>query len=387
MPQLDLGQVVGPVGPQGIQGPEGPQGPVGPQGPTGETGPQGPEGPAGPQGPQGVQAPVINDLTTGGVSDALSAEMGKQLQTTKADLTLSNLSNYQKALAAIGGKPRDNLLDNAYFVGGGQFPINQRGQTSYSGTGYGIDRWKINNENGTISISENGITFSSSSASQFSQFIEPSFSDLAGKTVTLSFIVDGNLYTATGQIPSSEPSAYTTYLRTDISDTLFIAFSWSSSSQKFEARINLSSSDSVTLIAAKLELGPTQTLAYQDEEGNWQLFETPDYGEELAKCQAYLKPLAGFYTGGTSGVSATRVSFFVPGPMRALPVVSGVTNLSDAYIAGAEIPDGLVYFGNASFNVIQRGNGYIVQVEQPKSIGSLKNGRVAFDVGWLNAEL
>ena len=40
--------------------------------------------------------------------------------------------------------------------------------------------------------------------------------------------------------------------------------------------------------AAKLEFGPTQTLAYQDEEGNWQLFETPDYGEELAKCQRYL---------------------------------------------------------------------------------------------------
>lgn len=55
MPQLDLGQVVGPQGPQG------------------------PEGPAGPQGPQGEQAPVINDLTTGGTNVALSAEQGKVL--------------------------------------------------------------------------------------------------------------------------------------------------------------------------------------------------------------------------------------------------------------------------------------------------------------------
>lgn len=84
MPQLDLGLVVGPAGPQGIQGPEGPQGPAGPQGPTGETGPQGPEGPAGPQGPQGVQAPVINDLTTGGTNVALSAEQGKVLNTALA---------------------------------------------------------------------------------------------------------------------------------------------------------------------------------------------------------------------------------------------------------------------------------------------------------------
>lgn len=43
------------------------------------------------------------------------------------------------------------------------------------------------------------------------------------------------------------------------------------------------------LIAGKLELGSGQTLAYQNEEGNWQLFETPDYAEELAKCQRYFQ--------------------------------------------------------------------------------------------------
>ena len=150
MPQIDLGQVVGPQGPIGPEGPAGPQGPEGPQGPVGETGPQGPEGPAGPQGPQGVQAPVVNDLTTGGASDALSAEMGKTLQATKADLTLSNLSNYQKALRNLGGRPSRNLLDNWYFAGGGsqqgdgQFPINQRGQTSYTASNANcIDRWKL----------------------------------------------------------------------------------------------------------------------------------------------------------------------------------------------------------------------------------------------------
>lgn len=47
----------------------------------------------------------------------------------------------------------ENLLDNWYFVGGGsqqgggQFPINQRGQTSYSGTNQNaIDRWKISQD-------------------------------------------------------------------------------------------------------------------------------------------------------------------------------------------------------------------------------------------------
>ena len=70
MPQLDLGLVMGP------QGPQGPEGPVGPQGP---------------QGPQGEQAKVVNDLTTGGVDAALSAEQGKALA---ADLSAKAPAGY-----------------------------------------------------------------------------------------------------------------------------------------------------------------------------------------------------------------------------------------------------------------------------------------------------
>ena len=77
----------GEVGPQGEPGPQGPQGEVGPQGPQGEPGPAGPQGEPGPQGPQGTSGfsgaaedlEVINDLTTGGTTAALSAEMGKEL--------------------------------------------------------------------------------------------------------------------------------------------------------------------------------------------------------------------------------------------------------------------------------------------------------------------
>ena len=77
----------GEVGPQGEPGPQGPQGEVGPQGPQGEPGPAGPQGEPGPQGPQGTSGfsgaaedlEIINDLTTGGTTAALSAEMGKEL--------------------------------------------------------------------------------------------------------------------------------------------------------------------------------------------------------------------------------------------------------------------------------------------------------------------
>lgn len=40
------------------------------------------------------------------------------------------------------------------------------------------------------------------------------------------------------------------------------------------------------IVAVKLELGDTQTLAHWDG-SKWVLNEIPDYGEELAKCQRY----------------------------------------------------------------------------------------------------
>lgn len=78
-------------------------------------------------------------------------------------------------------------------------------------------------------------------------------------------------------------------------------------------------------VAAKLELGTTQTLAYQDEDGNWQLFETPDYGEELAKCKRYLQMIntrmlgVGFKEPGNAGV---WMSFGFPVEMRVNPTVT-----------------------------------------------------------------
>lgn len=74
----------GPQGPQGEPGPQGPQGEPGAQGPQGEPGPQGPQGEPGPQGNSGYQGAageleVVNNLTQGGETAALSAEMGKKL--------------------------------------------------------------------------------------------------------------------------------------------------------------------------------------------------------------------------------------------------------------------------------------------------------------------
>lgn len=79
-----IGGEQGEMGPAGPRGEAGPQGEVGPQGEPGPAGPQGEPGPQGPQGTSGFSGAaedleVINDLTTGGTTAALSAEMGKEL--------------------------------------------------------------------------------------------------------------------------------------------------------------------------------------------------------------------------------------------------------------------------------------------------------------------
>lgn len=76
MPELDLGNVMGPQGPKGATGATGPQGPAGPAGPTGPQGPKGDKGDVGATGPQGPQGPTgkVDAFTPIAFSDATSRE-------------------------------------------------------------------------------------------------------------------------------------------------------------------------------------------------------------------------------------------------------------------------------------------------------------------------
>ncbi len=80
-----------------------------------------------------------------------------------------------------------NLLDNSYFPN----PINQRGQSSYSGQGYGIDRWygRILAMTTQVRGADVTITATGTSFAGIRQKIE-NISDYAGKTVTFAV----NLY-------------------------------------------------------------------------------------------------------------------------------------------------------------------------------------------------
>lgn len=232
-----------------------------------------------------------------------------------------------------------NLLDNWYFVGGGsqrgggQFPINQQGKTTYetNGNEYVFDRW--NTQGTTVTLEDDGVTFQDGNG--FNQSIECP-ERLLGKTVTLSALVaectmtsvvfgltaavnafnhtdwlvssrhhtDG-LWTATGTLPSS------------MGDWSHLNFGmWFPSAGKNKIR------------AVKLELGDTQTLAHKEGD-TWVLNDPPpNYALELAKCQRsfvrYSDVGSQVYLG--MGIHANsnylNIPIFTPVPMRANPTLS-----------------------------------------------------------------
>ena len=177
-----------------------------------------------------------------------------------------------------------NLLDNWYFVGGGtgrNFPINQKGASSYSvssGTDISIDRWCLAS-GVTATLSDDYITVDNNIYQLVGKF-----SDFLGKTITLSLLnADGDLFVGTVTLPTTAPSSWTTYLE---DGTLRIA--WDSNRLRIQFR-QLSGTKR-NLVACKLEYGSEQTLCHN--EGTvanpvWVLNEIPDYDLELLKCQLH----------------------------------------------------------------------------------------------------
>lgn len=172
-----------------------------------------------------------------------------------------------------------NLLDNAYFLR----PVNQRGQSSYSGAVYGIDRWKNNNGSSSVALSSDGLTLTASI--QYASFLQRVSTEIpAGTQCTITVLYgSGSIQSNTFAWPSSGNYYITAigstgfYLTTNSTTVLAIARSTNGSA-------------SIILKAIKLELGTEQTLAHR-ENNAWVLNEIPDYEEELTKCQRYLFPV------------------------------------------------------------------------------------------------
>lgn len=210
----------------------------------------------------------------------LQVDMATDIPFVDAGFTDTQKAQARKNIAAGGSN--HNLLDNAYFVGGGSqlgdgvFPINQRGQTSYSSVGYGIDRWRGETGYASVALATDGLKFCSSTSGQWGTLVQlvASAKYLAGETVTISAIIDGTLIYTTYTLPSSGSYDLTAVNVNGIYINLY-----SPDGVNIQFRIYTQETTQHTIKAVKLEKGTVSTLANDPP---------PDFGEERRKCQQYL---------------------------------------------------------------------------------------------------
>ena len=216
---------------------------------------------------------------------------------------------------------------NPSFIVNGYFgnPVNQRGQSVYTGTGYGFDNWKATNANVKVTFtSYKGITMQTTddAVRPFLQQRIENFEELLGHTVTLSLMTrEGALFYATEKLPDTL-AADSGYCQ--VTNVAYLLLH--NNELYVRIRTNPDADPPLTEIAVKaikLELGSQQTLAHKDTDGKWVLNEIPNYSTELAKCQRYLVPLASDLVPSTI-IGTGTIFFFVPLPvtMRTTPTIS-----------------------------------------------------------------
>ena len=216
---------------------------------------------------------------------------------------------------AVKYRTNPNLLDNWYFGN----PVNQRGQTECTAGGvYTLDRWWAQYDT-TLSIVDGGIKIGGKWDVQ--QYFETT---LPNATYTLSLLYKDR----TG----SDPLRLLIGNRTDgdlaqteskdASGILSVTFSTAKSNKANFGFIG-STDNSATIIAIKLELGDTQTLAHK-ENGVWVLNEIPDFGEQLRRCQRLAVNCKCYTTVGQLNYAGDTyyISVQLPCVMRTEPVIT-----------------------------------------------------------------
>nr|DAG87283.1 MAG TPA: hypothetical protein [Herelleviridae sp.] len=226
-----------------------------------------------------------------------------------------------------------NLLDNWYFGN----PVNQRGQTSYVGAGYGIDRWFAGAPGTVVTVQSDHVSIAPPAGNYFGWINWFEADSLLGQTVTLSALCK---YTGSGGAILPYITAYigdNQYAgTTQINQTTWQCISFTltfptakPSDGRFGFDVVAMQNFGVDIKAAKLELGSQQTLAHQDADGNWVLNEVPDYGEQLRRCQRYFVrfgfPKPNYCTLGTGVVWSSKsvyISVPLPNNLRAAPAIT-----------------------------------------------------------------
>ena len=214
-----------------------------------------------------------------------------------ANLDLSNLTDYQRALANLGGRPNRNLWDNGYFIGGGSrsgygnLPINQKGKQLYDqADGNCIDR-HYKSADAVVELLGDclKVTLKSNNApNRFAHKFSTVFT--SGITYTVSVLVK-SVSNEVNVFVQESGGEFVTPVTGTISGTGVFSATFTCTKTAMYQAIFLNESridTELELMACGMHASDIQLLAYSESD-QWNLFETPDYGETLAQCQQYYR--------------------------------------------------------------------------------------------------
>lgn len=251
-----------------------------------------------------------------------------------------------------------NEISNPNLLINGDFRINQRGQTTYTGIGYAIDRWGGGGSAPQMSVETNGnitLTNTTSNNAYYKQVSENS-TFLAGQTVTMSAslasISSGEAIISIYTTTNSSPSGWTILATKSISQSgiysvtaaipngiTFVSFDIGVMGTNSTGGAN----SVATYEWAKVELGSVATA-----------FSPRPYAEELALCQRYYFNMYNNGAGtvqdiGCGVVYSTTLAYItipLPTTMRTLPSLS-FFNASNFMLftngQSVSITDGVIY--------------------------------------------
>ena len=229
-----------------------------------------------------------------------------------------NISISGSVIATKASPCNPNLLDNWYFGN----PVNQKGQTSWSGLsdyGIAIDRW-VYTPNTVASLTSNGVTVTA----DWQQYVENT-RFIVGQQFTMSALTsDGRLGKTT----------FTFAEGINVNTGVGVGYLVIYNGQGDPRTICRIYGDGSTYLAAKLEPGSQQTLAHQ-ENGAWVLNEIPKFGNQLAECQRYCVAFNKY----NCFLPADNNDFVVelPVPMRATPTIINPQNIIDANVTNPTV--------------------------------------------------
>lgn len=193
--------------------------------------------------------------------------------------------------------------------------------------GYSIDRWSVESDSEIVITLVNGgirVKNTANVARQFKQIL-PIDLNIAGMMITISALV-GDIIGTVDYVLTQVNNPYQNSTACSIPTNGLVSSSGSALTGQQKIVFVLDPGAEITLLAAKLELGPTQTLAHKEGD-RWVLNEVPKYSRELLDCRTYFVKFgyADKYCILGSGVARddTFVSITVPIPaaMRTYPVV------------------------------------------------------------------